>query len=161
MLLTSDDGASVELRIAGYECPDVDLTDEADPEWELNWLVVEGRARTADGVTWSFAEPILTTWEARRLGVWLHAVVRGRIRRYRRRRNGMLTFTEPNLGFALRRHDGADVVLRVRLGHESGPTGASRPSRHRDADVTLHLATGALRDAVTVWERELSAYPRR
>ncbi|MGZ4507424.1 MAG: WapI family immunity protein [Blastococcus sp.] len=146
MLLTSDDGASVELRIAGYECPDVDLPDDADPEWDLNWLVVEGRGRTADGDTWSITEPILTTWEARQLAVWLRVVVRGRIRRYRRRRNGMLTFTEPNLAFALRRHDGEDVVLRVRVGH---------------AAVALHLTTAALRGALADWERELSAYPRR
>ena len=60
----------------------------------------------------------------------------------------MLAFTEPDLAFALRRHDGEKVVLRVRVGH-------------RDADVTLHLTTSALRDAVTDWDRELAAYPRR
>jgi len=85
MHLRSLDGASVELRVAGYEFPDyqVHATDvsvaflraltlapqlptDADPRsWpaigDANWLQVCGRITLADGRTWEFKDPCLTT----------------------------------------------------------------------------------------------------
>jgi hypothetical protein len=74
MQLNSSDGVSVDLRIAGYECPGV-----IDSEWGANWLQVCGHITLADGRAWAFEHPSLTTWEARELGDWLREVAAGTV----------------------------------------------------------------------------------
>jgi len=68
VLLASLDGASVELRPTRYQFP----AEPPEPgDWDANWLEVHGRVRTTAGVTWTFDDPCLTTWEAEELATWL------------------------------------------------------------------------------------------
>ena len=77
VLLTSIDGASVDLRISGYQFPGHEGTARRD--WDANWLNVRGDVAQADGKTWSFGDPSLTTWEAQALGTWLHGAAAGTV----------------------------------------------------------------------------------
>jgi hypothetical protein len=72
-LLTSFDGASVDLRITDYQFPERDAPGRRD--WDANWLNICGFVTQADGRSWTFVDPSLTTWEARALAEWLQ--VRG------------------------------------------------------------------------------------
>jgi hypothetical protein len=69
VLLASDDGASVELRLAGYLFRTAPAAGEQD--WDANWLVIDGDVHTANGESWQFTEPCLTTWDVRDLAAWL------------------------------------------------------------------------------------------
>ena len=77
MLLTSDDGASLELRATGYQYPLPPPAPPGERDWDANWLQVRGAVRTAHGLSWTFEAPCLTTWEARKLGRWLEAAAQG------------------------------------------------------------------------------------
>jgi hypothetical protein len=77
VLLTSIDGASVELRISGHQFPGYEGTTRRD--WDANWLKVCGNVAQADGKTWSFEDPSLTTWEAQALGTWLQRAAAGTV----------------------------------------------------------------------------------
>jgi hypothetical protein len=82
--ITSQDRASIELRIRRYESPDI--VGHGEWDWDANWLQVHGTVTQPDGKTWSFDEACLTTWEAEELGTWLADVAAGRaaISRYPR-----------------------------------------------------------------------------
>ncbi|WP_146211287.1 WapI family immunity protein [Quadrisphaera granulorum] len=78
MILRGDDGAEVELRLAGYQFPDATVDDDGD-EWDANWLLVAGRVRTARGTEWSFVDPALTTWEVAEVADWWERAGRGQV----------------------------------------------------------------------------------
>jgi hypothetical protein len=58
VILQSRDFSAFELRVAGYQFPDI----ESD-EFDANWLVVEGLVAPADERAWKFRDPALLTWE--------------------------------------------------------------------------------------------------
>ena len=119
MLLTSSDGASVELRQTRYQYP---AAPSEPGDWDANWLDIHGRVRTATGESWRFDDPCLTTWEARQLGAWLRAAADGRVpvtEAPTEDSEDLLTFTEPNLGFSVGGREGDSLVVRVHLSLES------------------------------------------
>ncbi len=139
MQLNSSDGASVELRIPGYEFPDYPapapdraLSGLKGPgntpvpdvrTWDANWLQVAGNVTLADGRTWAFEDPCLTTWEARELGEWLREVSAGTERPFRgiREPQGWLVFTNPNLGLTLQERTVGHVWMRIEFTGETKP----------------------------------------
>jgi hypothetical protein len=163
--LTSSDGASIELRPVRYESP----TEPTEPDdWDANWLVVHGQVRGAGGESWTFDDPCLTTWEARALGDWLRAAAEGRVQvtaTPTEESEGMLAFTEPNLGFSVASLETADLVLRVHLSHESL---AGMPEVDEETmydiyahNVPLRVGRSDLLAAADEWQKGLAAFPER
>lgn len=165
MRLTSSDGASVELRPTGYEFPDA-AAERGD--WDANWLVVHGEVRTAEGATWTFDHPCLTTWEALRIRDWLRAAAEGMVRPVdapKEGSEGLLEFTEPNLGFSVAAVDDHELLLRVHLSLESlaGRPGAEDQSWSElyAYSVTVKMRRLEVLDAAQAWEDDLTPFPER
>lgn len=179
MLLVGEDGARVELRVVGYEIPEAD---PAEDEWDANWLLVSGSVRLVAGAGWSFCEPALTTWEAADLVSWMRRAAQGEVpvatgievttaappaedadQPYwwdRLQDAGWLTFTEPDLAFAVGGYDGPRVVLLVGFGAESAPP----PFGAEEEDwcsIPLPMAASQLEQAAAALEGELDPHPAR
>jgi hypothetical protein len=137
--LVSADGALVDLRLLRYQFP---AGAGAGPgDWDANWLVVGGEVRLPDGRGWSFAEPCLTTREARSLGRWLRAVVAGEAQPadLGREEGAVAFFTEPNVAVSLAARSDGSAVIRVHLSLESRPPWLGRDVGVFDFFVTLDL----------------------
>jgi len=163
--LTSTDGAAFELRLSGYEHPD--LTTAGEPD--ANWLVVHGRVRTAAGESWTFDEPDLTTWEAQELLDWLHAAAEGRLEPTDDPGSDMVTstlmFIEPNLAFSIAAVEGEHTVLRVHLSLEAeasrpGWTGGLSP-RIYEYSIPLRVDRAQLLMAAEQWSSDIAPFPAR
>ena len=166
MRLLSSDRALVELCPIGYqfsqagrtETEGADCTGESYDNWDANWLVIQGDVRAADGRSWSFTEPCLTTWEAERLSAWLDAVSRDAPDR------DAVVFTEPNVSFFIDGRDGDWVRMRMRFSHESLPGWMVRDVPGWQAGeyfVALEVSTTHLAGAARAWDRERQAFPAR
>jgi hypothetical protein len=149
VLLISEDEARVELRPARYQ-----FGPSGSPgDWDANWLIVHGGIRTTTGEHWTFDDPCLTTWEARELSAWLRAAAEDRAP------DGLLTFTEPNLGFSIT-HDQEPMILRVHLSLES--LKVSEPPEDLYAySLPLGLRRQDLLTAARAWDGELASFPER
>jgi hypothetical protein len=137
MQLNSSDGASGELRIAGYQYPDYYKAPSPEAlqrlmgganipvvfgKSDLNWLQVSGNIIPADGTAWAFSDPCLTTSEARELGDWLRQVAAGiGPPRGCCDSQGWLTFIEPNVGFTLEDRTAGRVRITVEFTGEVKP----------------------------------------
>ena len=165
MLLTSSDGASVELRPTRYQFP----APPSEPgDWDANWLEIHGRVRTVAGESWKFDDPCLTTWEAREIGDWLRAAADGRvpvIETPTEDSEELLSFTEPNLGFSVCAREGDSLVVRVHLSLESV---ADRPGAGEEApydfygySVPLRVRRDELLAAAQAWGEDNRPFPER
>jgi len=177
MRLNSADGASVELRIVGYQFPDYDaqVPDRGLPKlkgpgtiavvggdkWDPNWLQVAGNIALADRSTWAFEDPCLTTWEARELGEWLRAVAAGTEQPFHgiHEPRGWLWFTEPNLGLTLEERTAGRVRMRIDFSAEAqppwtqcGPGGCL---------VSLDVSAREVAEAAESWMQNLAEFPAR
>jgi hypothetical protein len=164
--LVSSSRALVELRPAGYQFSDAGGTaaEAAAPtagshaDWDANWLVIRGDVTAADGRSWSFADPCLTTWEAERLSVWLDAVSRDAAEQ------DAAVFTEPNISFFIDGRDGDRVRMRVRFSHESLPASWPRDVAGWQSGeylVALGVSIADLAAAAHAWDGERQAFPAR
>lgn len=72
MILRGRDLSEFELRVAGYQFPELEHDD-----WDSNWLIVEIRSAPADQRPWKSVDPSLLTWEVERLSNWLEALASG------------------------------------------------------------------------------------
>lgn len=117
-------------------------------------MVISGEVRAGQNLRWSFRQPALTTREAAELVEWLGtagtgaaALATDAVHRPRPvdradwgtsgegdgadwlselADRGWLTFTEPNMSFAVMGYDGHRVDLRVGLSAECGPLRSTR-----------------------------------
>jgi hypothetical protein len=164
--LVSSDGALVELQPTGYQFSHAGRTgavraDSATASyahWDANWLVIRGDIRAADGHSWTFTDPCLTTWEAERLSEWLDAVSRDAADR------DAAVFTEPNVSFFIDGRDSERVRMRVRFSHESLPSWLPRDAVGWQAGeyfVALEVSAADLAEAARAWDRERQAFPAR
>jgi hypothetical protein len=174
MQLNSSGGASVELRIAGYQSPDpgalapdhvwVRRAADSPEKWEPNWLQVCGHVTVADGRAWAFDDPCLTTWEARELGDWLREVAAGTEPPFRgyREPGGWLVFTEPNLGFTLHERTAGRVRIRVDFTAEVKPPWFERGPEHAPSYlVYLDVSAAEVARAAESWMHDLEEFPER
>ncbi|WP_407342163.1 hypothetical protein [Pengzhenrongella phosphoraccumulans] len=165
MRLSSSDGACVALRPTGYQFGRGSLP---RGDWDANWLWVHGEVRTSTGASWSFDDPCLTTWDAVELLAWLRAAGQGKVPPTDapiEDSEGLLAFTEPNLGFSLATIENHNLVLRVHLSLESAP---SWPETESDADrdiyaysVSLSMSRTDLLHAAEEWQADIASFPER
>lgn len=148
MLITDHvTGDLVELRPLRYEFADV----QGD-EYDDNWLVIGGRARSGTD-EWGFEEPAMLVSEARELADWLDAIGAGRAETVAPE----LDFLEPSIALSLVGSGADSCTIEVGLGLECAP-----PSPRSDASSILLTATpGALLSAAVALRHELSAFPGR
>lgn len=167
MRLTSTDGAIVDLAPVRYQYPE--MVPEESPDWDCNWLMIRGDIRLADGRSWWFEDPCLTTWDTKDIARWLRRVRRGLVRPSAfagEATKGLREFTEPNLALSLAARDRRSATIRFHFSAESLPPWlATTP----EADAGLYLAhfvevTVSLDDlahAIDEWTAECAQFPER
>ncbi len=151
MILRSRDLSEFELRVAGYQFPEIDYDG-----YDSNWLIVKIRAAPAGERPWKSTDPSLLTWEVERLSSWLDALGAGRPvedEEY---------FIEPNLRFEVVDRDEDTITMRVYFELESRPPwffadGAGMA----DLWVDLHVDGDDLRAAAEGLRHDLRRFPPR
>jgi hypothetical protein len=164
MLLTSFDGASVDLRVGGYQFPDRKA--EYRRDWDANWLNICGRVTQTDGASCTFVDPSLTTWEAEALGVWLRGAAAGTVDASpygTGEPEQLLVFTEPNLAFSVEARADDRIWVRAHFSIEALPPWLrlQQEPDHFDYFVTVGLSVEDLANAADSWARDLAEYPER
>ena len=151
MILRSRDLSAFELRVAGYQFPDI----ESD-EFDANWLVIEGRVAPADERAWEFRDPALLTWEVERLSNWLEALASGQPVEESE------DFLEPNLRFEVVGRSEDVITIRVYFELESRPPWFfAREAGMNDLWVDLLVDSDDLRAAASSVRSDLAKYPPR
>jgi hypothetical protein len=179
MQLISSDGASVELRIAGYHYPDYYQAPSPEviqrlgwanypqvvSKWSFNWLQVSGNITPADGAAWAFANPCLTTWEARELGDWLREVAGGTVPPSTPgslKFEGLMCFTEPNLSFDLTHRTADRVRIKAGFHQESSPPWFQPGQLLCPSNLLfLDVSVDEVGRAAESWMDDLAGFPER
>jgi hypothetical protein len=162
--IRSQDAASLELSVSGYQFPDIVGHGEGD--WDANWLRVHGTVTQADGKTWAFDDPCLTTWEAEALGTWLADVAAGIVPPSpfgTDEPEQILMFTEPNIAFSVEQRTADRVLVRVHLSLEALPPWLQGKNRFDmfGCFVVLNVSLAELGRAADDWKLELTRFPQR
>jgi hypothetical protein len=165
MLLSSMDGSSLRLSVERYQYPDI-VGDGSGRNWDANWLVIRGEVTDARR-TWGFADPCLTTSEARSVAAWLRGVASGVVPVVDYDGDDKSTlevFTEPNIALNLAARDGDQATVRVYLSLETQPPWGRREGGQSGVfnyyvRLTVRLAEAAV--AAQEWAQELDSYPVR
>ena len=152
----------LSLSPVGYQFPDI-----TDDQWDSNWLMIRGTARTPDE-EWTFEDPAMTVHEAVGLGVWLHDVAAGRATLIEDDEDshvwrGATQNLEPNIGLGLVQSTEDSATLRVFLWAESGPPSVQRDDQLSDMEFFFDLTTSraAIERAAEEWDSELVKFPER
>ncbi len=149
MRLETADGQSLELRILGYEFPELE-TEEDDS----NWLIVEGKIAHPRG-GWKFRDPCLLTYEASRLADWLDSLARGTPS------SEEVSFIEPNLSFRSLESP-AGARLRAYFELEARPSWApSDVVEWEQCWIDFPVSELELRRAAASLRDQLKNYPQR
>lgn len=149
-------GTTLELGLSGYQFPALQsgLEPLDDRDWDANWLIVTGEARAAEGSSWRFRDPALTTWEVAELVTWLRAVIA------QTAPAGWLEFTEPHLRFVVGAYRDSQVTLLVELGHEAAEPPLVK-KQAKQSLLTIETDQPQLEQAVAALERQLAEFPPR
>lgn len=151
MILRDRDFSEFELRIAGYQFPEL----EGD-EWDSNWLIVEVRVAPVDERPWKSTDPSLLTWEVERLSGWLEVLASGQAV------EESADFVEPNLRFELVERVEDIFTIRVYFELESRPPWFfAHEARMDDLWIDLHMDHEDLRTAAEDLRRDLAKFPPR
>jgi hypothetical protein len=148
MKLASRDGQTLELRILGYQFPDLGTS-----EYDSNWLVVTGKVTHSRG-SWQFTNPCLLTFEAEQLATWMDRVAHAKLP------SDTCDFMEPNLEFRALNIDRR--ILRVYFDLGARPSWAARGYvGTQDLWVEFPIEELDLKLAAREWHTELTKYPQR
>jgi len=164
----------VDLRITGYQFPGKWAKVGSPPSWEwagdresANWLQIGGHITLADGKTWAFEDPCLTTWDALELGSWLREVAAGTVPPSPDaggEPEGLLDFLEPNLAFSVEGRTADRVQIRIHFSLESVPPWLQNADAEPDLFqyfVRLEISAEELTRAAESWMLELAKFPER
>ncbi|PZQ90600.1 MAG: hypothetical protein DI534_05185 [Leifsonia xyli] len=147
----------VRLEPVRYEFPDL-----VGVEYDSDWLVIRGRARSDDG-EWSFEDPSLLVDEALSFGEWMRSAARGDAPVLEPDGNGhtepTTTTIEPNLGFGVAGYTRDGLTIRVFLVHESAPP--HEPDGRPRFFLDLTTSSAALTQAAADWQAALARFPKR
>jgi hypothetical protein len=151
LILRGRDLSEFELRIAGYQFPEI----ESD-EFDANWLVIEGRVAPADERAWEFRDPSLLTWEVEGLCNWLEVLALGQDVREGE------DFLEPNLRFEVAKRDRDTITIRIYFELESRPPWFFADTASMDdLWIDLRVDSDDLRSAAEDLRRDLAMFPQR
>ncbi|MBI3351265.1 MAG: hypothetical protein HY036_01660 [Nitrospirae bacterium] len=149
MKLIGTDGQMFELRIVGYQYPDLETE-----EFDSNWLQIEGKV-THPKDSWTFTDPCLLTYEVAELAKWLESLAENRAL------SRTLRFIEPNLSFEFRENP-FPRTLRIYLDLEARPRWArGEKANAEDIWVEFPVSDDVLRQAADSLRRQLEKYPKR
>ena len=180
----------MELRITGYEFPGYKVpvvevainwlravptasqlpnADAKDllRDWDANWLQVCGSITLADGRTWAFEDPCLTTWQARELGSWLREAAAGTVPQspiVDGEPEELLEFLEPNIAFSVEERTADRVRIRVHFSLEALPPwlqGTEEEPGLYEYFVRLDVSAKELTQAAESWMLGLAEFPER
>ncbi|MDT4965996.1 MAG: hypothetical protein QOJ64_733 [Acidobacteriota bacterium] len=148
MLLNGNEGTEFELKVIGYQFPDLEKE-----EYDSDWLSIQLRVVHPRG-SWSSIDPPLLTWEVSSLAEWLESISRGE------RVDEEESFLEPNFSFQLTGN--GTKKLRVYFELESRPEWAPYDgSSMEDLWLEFELDPVQLRDAAASLREALQRYPVR
>lgn len=155
------DGAVADLRPIGYQFPGREPRtmsggEEAGRDHDANWLMVQGDIRAADGRSWTFCDPCLTTWEADSVSAWLRAAVDMGITA-----PGTLCFIEPNLELSLGERGSDRVQVLLRLSLEAAPPWMAGVGGTDGFVVPLDLGVDDVVRAGEQWDLICRRFPAR
>jgi hypothetical protein len=157
--LVSSDGASITLHPAAYQFERAPAPG-SERDWDANWLMIQGDVRAGDGRQWTFLDPCLTTWDARRLSAWMHDVAVGDDTAG----HPDIAFLEPNLSFSVDDRPAGRLRLQVCLSHEALPPWVSRDHEGWHAGeyaLVLDISREDLAHAAQAWDLEHEQFPER
>jgi hypothetical protein len=160
--LTSTDGSFIDLRVAGYQFPEARGHGKWR-DWDANWLVIRGEVNDG-GRNSAFADPCLTTWEARELASWLRGVATGVIPAVPDPDDDdvrLTVFTEPNIALSVAERSGTVVRIRVHLSLEARPAWVTGDEDLFGYFVGLTLPVEDVAAAADEWDAELGSFPGR
>lgn len=145
-------GTTLDLDIEGYQFPS--FRSQEDFDHDANWLNLVGEVRRADGVSWRFRDPCLTTWEAAQLLTWLQKVIAST------EPSEAPEFIEPNLRFAVGGNSESHVNLHVTLSQEIAepPIVKRQP---KETKLSLDTDKQQLRAVVIALEEQIATFPPR
>jgi hypothetical protein len=148
MLLKDDENTEFELKVRGYQFPQ--LTSE---EYDSDWLVINIWVKHPLG-SWASTDPCLLTWEAANLADWFEAIADGKVV------DEEQSFLEPNLRFEL--IENAAKKLRVYFELECRPAWAPYDGAGMD-DLWLEFGIGVeeLRTAAASLRHDVNRFPIR
>ena len=147
MKLVSSTGSSFELRVIGYQFPNIE-----NERCDSNWLIIEVSVVHPDG-SWTARDPSLLTSEAMRLADWLIDVASGT------NQKDYCSFIEPNLELRVA-NNGAS--LRVYFDLELRPGwAASDVAGNENLWVQFQLSEIDAAAAADELRQQLSAFPER
>lgn len=164
MELKSQDGALFELSPVGYQFPSL-ASSRVSPDSDEYWLTIRGNVTMADGQSWSFKDPCLTTQEAPEIAKFMRQVVAGTIEPsvFELSVSQLLDFTEPNLAFSLDDNNSNRARIRIHFSLESLPPWLNGPPQPDIYDffIVFDVEHKDLLQAAAQWETELIAFPQR
>ena len=149
MRLDSTNGHRFELRVIGYEFPNLEHDRYG---YDRNWLQVELELRSGNS-TLSYVDPCLLTWELIALKDWLASIAAGDVKQRR------ITFIEPTLSLTALQLK-PSIVIRLTLTVDKlvpSPFDHSPEVHH----LNLHATTEELRRAVAELSRMAASFPER
>lgn len=149
MRLKTKDGESLDLRVTGYQFPQLETE-----LYDSNWLIVEGSLTHQQDV-WTFRDPCLLTYEAVELANWIEQIAKGHSSEQ------SLRFLEPVLWFEYT-EDSGNRTLKVHLEAESCPTWArSNVGGIGEFCIEVPSSEESLVEAVGQWRDEIARFPQR
>jgi hypothetical protein len=151
MKFKSFDGSLFEMKVVGYEFPELE-TEHHDS----NWLLIQIEASHPRG-EWSATDPALLTYEIEWLANWLETLASGDFSKPH------MWFTEPCLEFHLSFDDHPEPILQVVFSHEFRPPWASREWREDEEEHLLEfrLSDLNLHHSVQSLHEQLKTFPQR
>jgi hypothetical protein len=145
--IAEENGNRLTLEVSGYQFPD-----KSSAHWDRNWLFIAGRI-SVSGLSWTFRDPCLTTFELAQLRRWFSAV------RDRQFPAKTCFFTEPNLEFS---YDDASELLEVRFRLESAPPEIpSGPDRLEGALAQFSFSSSDAARVIESIDQALLRFPER
>ena len=148
MILKGIDNQKVELKIMGYQFPEINTPGD----WDSNWLSVYIDVHSKID-NWQTVDPSLTTSEVREIIKWFRDLSLNKEVEY-----AQLGFIEPNLEFNLIDKDSNLKHIKMIFNAESKPKSAREDEEYC---VDFRLSNNDLAKAADELENGLEKYPER
>jgi hypothetical protein len=149
MKFTCEDEQFIELKILGYEFPEI-----TNDEWDSNWLNIFINAKSNDK-HWKASHPSITTFEFNELINWFENISNNKSVK-----NKIIEFTEPNLSFELLNDFNSEMKeINIIFGLELSPI---RPVNYKEKYyIKFRVNNEKIKEYVEELKNEVKKYPKR